>query len=251
MPTVSIITACSPASVPFIDELHTSLLNLDMPNGWSWQWCVQDDADGALAGRPWADDPRISLGFNDQRRGAAGARNQALLRATGELVWPVDADDLVEASGFAVLLRALESLPGAAGAAGAWYELPFDEARRMRFVPGSTGAKDAGWLRAEIERLGTTPFAMNSVLFRREAVLAVGGWPAYPEWEDTILAVTVANHHPGVVTDEPVGRYRRHPAQTVAQPRFRDPELRARMLAFVTSCGRPTADGPAPPAPRS
>lgn len=233
MPLVSVITAVGDSALDFVDETWQSLTALALPAGYELQWCVQrDDPDEELATRTWAADERVSLGFSHRRGGASAARNQALLRARGDLVWSVDADDLVLPDALTTLAAPFED-PTCGWSGGAWLELPLDEARRGRFVPQVTGPVPVAWLGTMIQSTGTTPLSMNPLLYRRRAVISAGMWPAFHEWEDTLLAVGVSARWTGWVTDQVVGRYRRHPGQTTKTERFLDVAVRERMLALA------------------
>jgi glycosyltransferase involved in cell wall biosynthesis len=232
-PTLSILTAVADPSIPYIDETWQSIIDLELPDGWTFEWCVQSDAaDADLTRHAWANDPRVSLGRSDRPGGAAAARNNALLRAQGTFLLPVDADDLVE-PGMLTTLAGAFSDPLVGWAGGGWLELPVEESRRMRFIPKDPGIKEPGWLGEEITKQGTTPFQMNSILYRRAALVGTGGWPAFSEWEDTLLAVTVSSSWRGYVDSAVVGRYRRHAGQTINGARFKDPELRKTMIRYI------------------
>jgi glycosyltransferase involved in cell wall biosynthesis len=210
-----------------------SLLAMDLPSGWTFEWCVQSDcADADLTTFPWASDPRVSLGRLHRRSGAAAARNGALLRAKGDFILSVDADDLVEPDILTTLAPPFAD-PGVGWVAAGWLELPVTPERRNRFIPANPGSKEPGWLGREITRLGTTPFQMNSILYRRQALIATGGWPAFSEWEDTLLAVEVSSRWSGYVDERVVGRYRRHPGQTINGERFKDQNIRTAMIEYI------------------
>jgi len=238
--TLSVITAVADPAVPFIDQTWESLVSIQLPDNWQLQWCVQSDAATSdLTTHEWATDPRVSLGTNLRPSGAGAARNNALLRARGAFVISVDADDLVASDLLEVLLPPFDD--ESVGWVGAgWLELPVEEARRNRFIPADPGPKERGWLGRQIADSGTTPFQMNSILYRRQALISSGGWPAFSEWEDTIVAVKVSGLWAGYVDDRIIGRYRRHPGQTVNSARFKDPELRATMIDYVCSVAAAT-----------
>ncbi len=128
--------------------------------------------------------------------GLAAARMTGVDRTTAPYVFPLDADDELEPSCLGHLADALDSDPSAAFSYG---HLLVSAERRHR---------PPAW----------DPFTLlyanrwtSACLFRRTALVSVGGWSlhdCYEDW-DLLLALAETGHH-GVSVDRPVLRYRRH-----------------------------------------
>lgn len=209
MRTVSIISALSKSTLPFVDEAYESIKLLTVPEGFTLKWYIQHDGDSEQIQKTWFDDERVSYEYNGRHLGAAGTRNQALLRTDSEFVISLDSDDLFKENALVDLLKGFET-EGVAWAAGAWHELHPDGTVQPWRSPLFEGVREVGWVYEEIMRLDKTPFSMNPILYKRQALVAAGGWPAFPEWEDTILLTVVSGRHKGWATDKLVGLYRRH-----------------------------------------
>jgi glycosyltransferase involved in cell wall biosynthesis len=80
---VSVITPVHWPSVGYLAGAYESLAKQEMPDGWDWQWLVQEDGqDGLLVDQLPDMDPRISAGSG--RSGGPGvARTLGLARAEG------------------------------------------------------------------------------------------------------------------------------------------------------------------------
>lgn len=105
---ITVITAVHPPAAKFLADAYKSLTEQQLPDGWDWQWVIQEDGetDGVTPHLP--DDPRISFGQGRQGR-AAIARTLGLSRAEGEYVKVLDADDMLTPGALARDLQALAS----------------------------------------------------------------------------------------------------------------------------------------------
>jgi glycosyltransferase involved in cell wall biosynthesis len=93
--TISVITPVFDGGHLYLGDVYDSLVAQEMPPGWAWEWCVQEDG---RSGVPEtflpSDDPRVS--FATGLAGRAGvARTMALTRAKGVVARSLDADDLL------------------------------------------------------------------------------------------------------------------------------------------------------------
>ncbi len=169
--------------------------------------------------------------------GLAAARMTGVECTTAPYVFPLDADDELEPSSLGPLADALDSDPTAAFAYG---DLLVSAQRRHR---------PPAW----------DPFTLlyanrwtSACLFRRNALLSVGGWSlhdCYEDW-DLLLALAETGQH-GVSVDRPVLRYRRHGegrmnrscherhAEIYALLRERHPALFARRAELARASGVP------------
>lgn len=238
MPILSLITPVSNSSLPYLDEAWKSVQNLRLPEGWQVQWCLQQDGDGPAVSRDWFLDARVSYAYNGRWLWAGMTRNLALMRASGEYILPYDADDLLEPAAAAILLQRFKEHPEIAWCAGRWDELLSDGSLRVRPVDANfEGLRSRGWVSSYIDQVGKTPFPMSPTMYKTSVVLQLGGWPAYPEYEDTILLVSVNRVWPGWVTHELVGLYRRHATQTTKTAWFQDTDRTENMYAYIKRLG--------------
>src|ERR1022692_12615 len=90
-----VISVVTPAFQPvpeYLTAAYESLRSQELPEGWQWQWVVQEDGETGDVARMLPDDLRISPG-SGRRSGEAVTRTLCLSRVTGELVKVLDADD--------------------------------------------------------------------------------------------------------------------------------------------------------------
>jgi glycosyltransferase involved in cell wall biosynthesis len=156
-------------------------------------------------------------------RGASASRNLATRRARGELIAFLDADDVYLPDKLAAQVPLLDAHPGAGMLyAGTeywygWTGRPDDRRRdrgwrRFGVEPGTTIAPPR--LLSTFRRDGGTVPCMGSVLARRAAVDADGGWEdAFPDiCDDQVFHAKMALRHPILVVDGCWDRYRQHDA---------------------------------------
>lgn len=192
-----------------------------------WSWFVQFDGArspevvAALIGCGAADDPRLRLGFNGTREGPAITRNVALGRISATLVQNLDADDELEPTALAALSAALDAETTAGFAVGPARDLLASGELRVfpwDFTAGTLprGALLETWTTtADAYRLPVHP---AGVMWRRDLLLAAGGWAAMRGMEDTALLMSASALASGVVIDSPTLRYRKHHLQHSAIP---------------------------------
>jgi glycosyltransferase involved in cell wall biosynthesis len=131
----------------------------------------------------------------DRNRGPAEARNVALRTARTPYVFPLDADDLLVPNVLSRMSTCLDADTGAAVCFGDYEE--FGSQELVRAVPSELDAF----------RLAYVNEYPVSSLFRRESLLAVGGWGSPYGYEDWHLWLTLVERGyrgvhlgPGVVT---------------------------------------------------
>lgn len=227
---LSVITPLYEPVAGYLLDAYDSLAAQELPNGWQWEWLVQEDGRTGAAASILPDDPRIKLG-DGRHGGVAITRNLALARSRGVYVKNLDQDDVLAPGVLArdidvlerhpdvhwTTSRALDLLPdgSTAGVAGD----PPDGRLETGFVPEQ-------W-RAREYRLPVHPATM---CLRREYAVALGGWMAVPGSDDTGLLVAASTLRPGYFHAETGLLYLKWPGQESAQPRHREPvEWRARM----------------------
>ncbi|MGW7556601.1 glycosyltransferase family 2 protein, partial [Streptomyces rimosus] len=189
---ITVITAVHPPAAKFLADAYKSLTEQQLPDGWDWQWVIQEDGetDGVTPHLP--DDPRISFGQGRQGR-AAVARTLGLSRAEGEYVKVLDADDMLAPGALARDLQALTSDS----------TLGWATSRVLDLLPdGSTVGFDQDPPEGPIERGAVLQHwkAHNyraqvhpaTLFMRRDLLLALGGWMALPASEDTGLLMALS-----------------------------------------------------------
>jgi glycosyltransferase involved in cell wall biosynthesis/GT2 family glycosyltransferase len=134
--------------------------------------------------------------------GLSSARNAGLREARGELVLPLDADDLIAPTFLEKTLRVLEAEPSLAWCTSF-----------VEFFSGSKPAFAGGWI-----PLGHAPELMLvenlagscTALFRRERLEEIGGYdeslPSFEDWD--AYCSLVERGHRGLVVPEFLFRYR-------------------------------------------
>lgn len=210
-------------------ETYESLRGQEMPPGWTWEWCVQEDGTTGLPGAGLPEDPRISL--SSALPGRAGvARTMALSRVRGRYVRTLDADDLFLPG---ALARDIETLGRVAWCTSAGLDLnqdgttspgPYDP-------PGGPLPDDLFFTEQLEDRLSV--LAAN-LAAHTDLVRALGGWPAVTGAETIGLLLVLEAVTPGEFIAEPSMLYRKHDDQTTASARYWNPEEdRARLTVVL------------------
>lgn len=160
------------------------------------------------------DDERIVL-LTPGHMGVSGASNHALARARADLVARLDADDLMEPNRLERQIAFLADHPELGGAASYYWWI--DEDGNVR------GAQDTPLETPEaVERQlaggGRLGYAHSSLMLRRDAVLAVGGYDSqYDCIEDVELCLRLYEAgHLILVQPERLVRFRIHDRSTTA-----------------------------------
>ncbi|RZQ64989.1 glycosyltransferase family 2 protein [Amycolatopsis suaedae] len=230
MSAVTVVTAVFDGGHQHLRAAYESLLQQDLPAGWTWEWCVQEDGDTGVARRELPDDPRISHGTGLPGR-AAVARTMALARANGELVRCLDADDLLLPG---ALARDIEALHRAAWCVSACLDLHPDGSVTPGPYDPPDGPVAPGRFLAEQreDRLSVqaSTFAAHTGLVR-----ALGGWPALTGAETVGLLLAAEAVAPGEFIARPSMLYRKHDGQTTADGRYWADEEHAARLSMAVS----------------
>lgn len=180
-------------------------------------------------------EPRLRI-ERQNREGIAGALNRALALAEGRFAARLDADDLAHPERFAMQVAYFETHPQVA-VLGTGYEEIDAEGRVLRAVTPPT---DPAQLRRILPRANC--LAHPSVMMRRDAVLAAGGYrPALVGAEDYDLWLRLLDSWDLANLPEPLLAYRRHGVsgsmRSVRQHAFA--ELGARTAFARRSEGQP------------
>jgi len=221
---LSVVTAVHGPSVKYLSEAYASLLAQELPEGWEWEWLVQEDGVGvgAAVHLP-VDDVRVRISAA-RHGGPHVARTVALGRSQGSLIKVLDADDVLLPGALARDIALLTGRP----------EIGWTTARALDLLPdGSTrrhqGDPDAGLITRgtvlEGWRVSRRPMVHPATLCaRRELVVLCGGWMALPASGDTGLLLGLDALQDGWLLDEPGMLYRVHPDQITQHPHHSEGE---------------------------
>lgn len=234
----------------FLDEAIASVLSQTLPD---FEFIIVDDGSiddsPALAARHAARDPRIRV-LCLPPSGIAVALNHGLAASRCDYIARLDADDTAEPERLARQFAVLEANPevavlgtdghatDAAGAILHRFHTPTEPADIHRQLPSANC------------------MVSPSVMMRRAAVLAVGGYrQATVPCEDYDLWLRLAERHALMNLPEPLIRYRFHDHQSSHSPLREPMEAAVRHAAAERRAGRPDPlTGQAvlkPPAPRA
>ncbi|MET8502976.1 glycosyltransferase [Streptomyces microflavus] len=219
MTVLSVVTAIHPGALPYLGAAYQSLTSQVLPDGWTWEWCIQEDGVdvGARAALPDPTDPRIRIG-SSRKGGPAVARTMALARSTGSLIKVLDADDELTTGALARDISALEAHPRIGWTTSRVLDL-MPDGSLQEFegdpAPGLIAREAVLTHWREHHRPQVHP---ATLCVRRDLVTLLGGWMALPASEDTGLLTALSVISEGYFTREPGLRYRKHPGQSTAHP---------------------------------
>lgn len=230
---VTVITAVHGPSAEYLADAYKSLLEQDLPDGWDWQWVIQEDSETDDVAPHVPDDARIS--FGQGRHGRAGmARTMGLSRATGQFVKVLDADDMLPPGTLARDLAVLTSRPDVAWTTSRVLDL-LPDGSTVGFDqdppagPVERGEVLAHW-KAHDFRAQVHP---ATLCVRRDLLLALGGWMALPASEDTGLLLALNAVSRGWFIEDTGLLYRKWPGQSTHQAAHSQEIERAARMAVV------------------
>lgn len=214
-PEVSLVTA---ALEPDPAELLAAYGSLAGPAP-SWEWLIQlDGGDGVVPDEVLVDG-RVHVEENGSRVGSAASRNRALARARGRLVQSLDADDLLLPDALASLAAAFAD-PEIAFAFGGSADLRDGGVRSEPYRWFEPGRVAAGEIERVWRREGVVPIRGGAVMWRREVLLALGGWAALLSGEDTAVVLSASAMYPSAYVGRDVMVYRRHARQLTQREEY-------------------------------
>jgi glycosyltransferase involved in cell wall biosynthesis len=176
-----------------------------------WECIVVDDASTddteAVAGRFVRGDSRIRYLRNPRNLGEAGSRNTGNRAARGEFISSLDADDWWHPDKLKRQLEAMQRVGGAVLAFGAAVMVTPGGEKLWEYTEGFVKHLDKG-LHCECQ------IVHSSVLVRRDAVLAVGGYdeglPTAPDWDIWLRILHRFGARSFVYAESPLVYYRFH-----------------------------------------
>ncbi len=192
----------------FLDEAIRSIRAQTLGD---FEFIIVDDGSSdrtpEILQRHAAEDPRILI-IEQAPAGVTEALNHGIESASGSLIARMDADDVAKPWRLGRQVEALSQFPAAA-VIGSNYEVIDRTGRVQRSVSLPT---DPEQIREALSQRNC--IAHPTVLMRRDAVLAVGGYRrAFLRCEDYDLWLRLGERYDLLNVDEPLIWYREHPAQ--------------------------------------
>ncbi|MGW9042786.1 glycosyltransferase family 2 protein [Streptomyces lydicus] len=228
---ISIVTPVHGEGVHFLPEAYASLRAQELPDGWSWEWCVQEDgADVHASAQLPAGDPRIRISAS-RRGGPHVARTMAFARSAGVYVKNLDADDQLTPGTLARDIAVLEKHPAVGWTTSRAIDL-LEDGSTVSFEfgdpePGRLPRGSAYGFWAEHRRPRIHP---ATLCVRRPLLALLGGWMALPASGDTGLLLGLDALADGWFLGETGLLYRKHGGQITTHPDHKaGPEWEARM----------------------
>lgn len=209
MTTLSIITPVSPNSIEYFDDAAASVQDLRSAATFPVEWilCVDGYSSQVFVGPD-------SIVYNPEPWGVAAARNVALSQASGDVILPLDADDLLIPSGVIEMMKELSS------ADHGWV------AGNRRYIDGSRTphwiCDRQQWSPGHLAQHWMTPFVFhpNCIVVHRDLALGVGGWPALRTNEDLAFVFALARISSGCAIPDIMLGYRSWPGQMTRSPNY-------------------------------
>lgn len=239
---ITVVTAVHGPSAGFLPEAYKSLCEQRLPDGWDWEWVIQEDGSTDDV-RPYVpDDARVT--FRQGRPGGPGvARTIALAHASGAYVKVLDADDQLPPGTLARDLAVLET-DGTIG---------WTTSRVLDLLPdGSTVGFPGDPEEGPVERGAVLSFWKENgfraqvhpatLCVRRQLLTALGGWMALPASEDTGLLLALNAVSRGWFSAEVGLLYRKWEGQATGQASHVDPAERMARMAVAEARARALAN---------
>lgn len=214
---ISVVTAAYKPVPEYLRAAYDSIVSQELPDGWSWQWVVQEDGETGDVARILPADPRISPG-SGRRGGECVTRTMCLSRVSGELVKVLDADDMLTPGTLAREISVLSTHK----------DVGWTTARVLDLMPdGSTVGFDDDPSDGRITRGSVLRYWKNhnyraqvhpvTLCMRRGRIHALGGWMALPASSDTGLLLAADAVSDGYFIAETGLLHRKWPGQATSQ----------------------------------
>ncbi|WP_181770337.1 glycosyltransferase [Amycolatopsis pittospori] len=226
---ISVVTAVFDGGHHYLKDLYKSLCAQEMPEGWSWEWCVQEDGNSGTPKQELPDnDPRVHYGTGLAGR-AAVTRNMALSQAQGIVIRNVDADDVLLPG---ALSRDIDALHRVAWCVSAGLDLHEDGTTTPGPYDPPNGPVEPGRFYGEQAEDRLSVLAANLAM-HTDLIWSLGGWMALTGAETIATLLAAEAVTPGEFIAEPSMLYRKHSAQTTASADYWNPkedEARRRLI---------------------
>jgi glycosyltransferase involved in cell wall biosynthesis len=217
----------------YLHAAYESLAGQELPDGWQWQWVVQEDGETGEVAAMLPEDPRISPGTG-RRGGECVTRTMCLSRAEGDLIKVLDAGDILAPGTLAREIAVLSASP----------DIGWTTCRVLDLLPdGSTVGFDFDPPEGPIESGSVlehwrahdfrAPVHPVTLCMRRELALALGGWMALPASCDTGLLLAASAVSTGYFIATTGLLYRKWPGQLTNQAAHNDPAERSARLGII------------------
>lgn len=236
---VSVITPVHGPSAQYLADAYKSLVRQDMPDGWTWEWIIQEDGRGEEIPAVVPNDARIRFGGG--RSGGPGvARTLALSRASGGLIKVLDADDALTEGALARDIAILAARDDVGWTTSSVLDyLPDGRQISWEHADPPEGIIARGEVLRYWEGNGyRLPVHPATLCLRREIVFALGGWMALPASEDTGLLVAANIISSGYFIGAPGLLYRKWPGQVTSQPAHTDEEEQSARISIIAERAR-------------
>jgi glycosyltransferase involved in cell wall biosynthesis len=230
--TITVLTAVHAPGAQHLPDAYKSLVEQELPNGWDWQWVIQEDGETDAVAPFVPDDERVSFGQGRAGR-AAMARTIGLARARGKFVKVLDADDMLTPGTLARDIAALSQTG-----------VGWTTCRVLDLLPdGSTVGFDQDPPAGPIERGAVlehwkahdyrAQVHPATLCVQRDLLMAVGGWMALPASEDTGLLLALNAVSRGWFSAETGLLYRKWPGQVTSQEAHAHEGERSARMAVI------------------
>ncbi|MEV7412461.1 glycosyltransferase [Streptomyces althioticus] len=217
MTTISVLTAVHEGARPFLPAAYASLIAQELPPGWSWEWCIQEDGPHVSAKDVLPNDPGIHIG-SSRKGGPAVTRTMAFARSTGSLIKVLDADDELTAGALARDIAVLSTDTSVGWTTSRVVDLMPDGSLLGFEGDPAPGVLPQGAVLSHWSAHRRPQVHPATLCARRDLVTLLGGWMALPASEDTGLLTALSVLAKGYFIPETGLRYRKHEAQSTAHP---------------------------------
>ena len=210
---ISVITATHDPEAPYLQTAYQSLINQEDVR---WEWLIQFDGESWDVPHWIRNDSRIRVEINGAKFGIANTRNLALARAKGAYVQSLDSDDWLLPDALSRLSSVLRDDPDLGYAVGQLQFLVNDALTdRSDHDQQSEPLPSVGKIMPQAlydfwEAEQDLHSAFNFPMWRRDVLLAYGGWAAISTGEDFNVLFAVSEDYPGELLDDCTLVYRQH-----------------------------------------